>query len=320
MKSFGVLRTTARLPLTRAMRPTMNGQAALSPGVPNAPRVSSMSNCGGPCPTRPPWSIALQLSNYTFATAATNSSGGAVADPSATADAAASPGKRSGDATGDKGDSTAASGKGAEQTAATIGTDTSGSDTAAKDAAAPLWPDCDTVADIIAEETYGRDGEEAMQLAKDAEEYTKLARRALMWGTVWAMLGTAALCYAAMKYFGITRGVAEVLEYIGGKNDRDIVALQKKYGEENVKVVTLDISDPTALATQLDAIMQQITDLAEQQANENALNSGHAAGGGGTGTGPIVGGHEDKGSALSYLKRKVDSLMTPYRKAPSGES
>jgi hypothetical protein len=162
-------------------------------------------------------------------------------------------------------------------------------------AAAPLWEDCVTIEDIMDEEKYGSDAERraadaaaAARRAGDDEDagggvmggvagegdeelpdqnfgfaipedeldnHAKLAWRAFTIGTGLSLAGCATVVAGTMLACGFT-SVGELFEYIRDKEARDVAALRAQ--GDDVKVVTLDLTDPKAFAAQLDEIWEII--------------------------------------------------------------
>ena len=151
----------------------------------------------------------------------------------------------------------------------------------------PLWPDCDTVEDILKEESFsGGSGsaEEEGVTESDKGEYFALACKALLYGSVLAVVFVSILS-AAVSYFylGFT-SLEQAREYLRGRKERDMAQLREKIRIENAKnnsgseeeddleihQYTVDLTNPTELWEQLTGLMTLLEEIAEEQAREDA--------------------------------------------------
>lgn len=119
---------------------------------------------------------------------------------------------------------------------------------------APLWPNCDTIEEIIEEEKFGAEGEEDKQPPVQPE-HVVLAFRAFVWGTFWAFVGVGTIAAVAMKLGGFT-SVKEVLAYVGDKDRRRLAEL-KAQGIEVIEY-EVDLTNPSAVPDQLTEVWNHI--------------------------------------------------------------
>lgn len=131
----------------------------------------------------------------------------------------------------------------------------------------PLWPNCDTIEEIIEEEKYGggggSDGDAAATAESEAAnqlepEHIVLALRAFLYGTILAFVGVGLVGLVAMKLCGFA-ALADVLAYVGSK-DKRIVEQMRKDGIEVIEY-NVDLTQPTAVPTQLSDLWEKIMDL-----------------------------------------------------------
>lgn len=118
----------------------------------------------------------------------------------------------------------------------------------------PLWPNCDTVEDILEEEKYGAEGEEDKQPPIEPEHIV-LAFRAFVWGTFWAVFGVGLISLIAMKMAGFSN-IKDVLGYVGAKDKRNIEEM-KKQGVEVIEY-SIDLTNPTTVPDQLSQVWTHI--------------------------------------------------------------
>ena len=134
-----------------------------------------------------------------------------------------------------------------------------------------LWPDCDTAEDIINEEKYGTEDDPTP--APTPQQVT-LAWKALLWGTLWALLGTVASSCLIAYYFGF-HSWSELTAHVATKHERDLLVAKEKGFEEDqtndVYHFVLDLTNPADLPRQVDSIMTTVRELAAFQEQQDAL-------------------------------------------------
>lgn len=147
----------------------------------------------------------------------------------------------------------------------------------------PLWPDCDTVDDILKEESFsgaeeGDAAEKQEGAGGDTGEYLLLACKALLYGSVMAVLLVSVMSVlVSYFYFGFT-SLADMFAFMALRQEREMAALRQKALEESAKSgeegdveihqYKIDLTNPTELWDQLTGLMQLLEELAEQQAKE----------------------------------------------------
>lgn len=151
-----------------------------------------------------------------------------------------------------------------------------------------LWPDCDTPEDIINDERYGGEGEEA---PAPKGEHIMLAWKALMYGTLAAFVLTISIAISMSWYMGFS-SFAQIKEHLQTRKAREVEKLRqeaiakriadKRNGtledtddEDTVHVYEIDLTQPTTLMSQLDGLVKLVEDLAVmEEEKERARQSG----------------------------------------------
>lgn len=118
----------------------------------------------------------------------------------------------------------------------------------------PLWPNCDTIEEILEEEKFGPEGEEEKQPPVQPE-HVVLAFRAFVWGTFWAFVGVGSISLIAMKLGGFA-SVKEVLQFVGEKDRRRIEEM-KAQGVEVIEYA-VDLTNPSSVPDQLSQVWNHI--------------------------------------------------------------
>ncbi|ORC87646.1 uncharacterized protein TM35_000212520 [Trypanosoma theileri] len=127
----------------------------------------------------------------------------------------------------------------------------------------PLWPNSDTVEEIMDEERYG-DGEEE-KVPPPSPQQILLAWKALMWGSLYALVGVTMVVCIAMYTCGM-RSLADVLLYLRDRQERERRQLEEV--GENVNYYVLDLTNPSTLIQQVEEIWQALEDLANETDEE----------------------------------------------------
>lgn len=146
----------------------------------------------------------------------------------------------------------------------------------------PLWPNCDTVEDIMDEEKYGAEGE--LPPISD-EEHVRLAYRALGYGTVIAVIMTGA-SGALMAWSMGFSSWDDVKAHLRGNEQRRLAALAKfasenpdpspeevSKAENSIRHFTIDLTQPATLPNQLEALVSLIEELANEQQRDAAKSA-----------------------------------------------
>nr|CCC48789.1 conserved hypothetical protein [Trypanosoma vivax Y486] len=117
-----------------------------------------------------------------------------------------------------------------------------------------LWPDSDTLEDIMDEERYGS-ALACDEVPPPSPEHILLAWRALLWGTAWAVVGVGAVVVLAMFYCGVD-GPSSVTKHLRGHSERELRRLMAEKGE--VERFVLDLTNPSALGKQVQDIWRAV--------------------------------------------------------------
>eukprot|EP00796_Vickermania_ingenoplastis_P009179 gene9179-6456_t len=107
--------------------------------------------------------------------------------------------------------------------------------------------------------------EEEEDLSAEQAQYTLFAYKALLWGTVYAVLGVAALSVAVMYALDL-RSAGAVLVKVREKTERDMVRLTQRAqpsGEGGVKHYSLDLAQPGRAWEQMKEIWSAVLEEAE---------------------------------------------------------
>ncbi|ESS69910.1 hypothetical protein TCDM_01353 [Trypanosoma cruzi Dm28c] len=138
----------------------------------------------------------------------------------------------------------------------------------------PLWPNSDTVEEIMEEMRYGS-VEEGDVVPSPSPEHILLAWRALIWGTLYAVIGVSFVVYVAMYACGM-RGVGDVLGYTRGRAERERSRLAKD-GEE-VAYYVVDLTNPSTLVEQVREIWNALQEVAEDGDKDEHASSSREGG------------------------------------------
>ncbi|RNF09462.1 hypothetical protein TraAM80_02174 [Trypanosoma rangeli] len=123
----------------------------------------------------------------------------------------------------------------------------------------PLWPNSDTVEEIMDEERYG--SEEGKDVVPPpSPEHILLAWKALLWGSVYAVIGVAVVVCVAMYACGKS-SVEEVLGHLRGRAERERRRLAAE-GEE-VSYYVVDLTSPATLVAQVQEVWHVLEELAK---------------------------------------------------------
>ncbi|RNF27268.1 uncharacterized protein Tco025E_00459 [Trypanosoma conorhini] len=123
----------------------------------------------------------------------------------------------------------------------------------------PLWPNSDTVEEIMDEERYGS-GEGKDVVPPPSPEHILLAWRALLWGSLYAVVGVVVVACVAMYTCGM-RTVGEVLGYLRGRAERERRRLTA--GGEEVRYYVVDLTSPATLVAQVREVWHALEQLAK---------------------------------------------------------
>ncbi|KAH9598545.1 hypothetical protein LSM04_003279 [Trypanosoma melophagium] len=122
----------------------------------------------------------------------------------------------------------------------------------------PLWPNSDTVEEIMDEERYG-DGDGKNEVLPPSPQQVLLAWKALMWGSLYAVVGVTVVVCLAMYICGM-RSLSGVILYLRDRQERERRRLEE-VGDE-VSYYVLDLTNPSTLIQQVEEIWQALEDLA----------------------------------------------------------
>nr|CCC91299.1 conserved hypothetical protein [Trypanosoma congolense IL3000] len=136
---------------------------------------------------------------------------------------------------------------------------------------APLWPDSDTAEEIMDEERYECTGTtDGLQTPSPA--HVLLAWRALMWGTLYALLGVTAVVLLAMYASGMN-SVSSVLHHLRSRPERELLRLAAE-GHE-VRHYVLDLANPITLGKQMQELWQVVQDAAKGTDDDDGKDAQH---------------------------------------------
>lgn len=139
----------------------------------------------------------------------------------------------------------------------------------------PLWPDCDTVDEILDEEKFGdQKNQPPMQ-----PEHVLTAFKAFVYGTIVAFVGVGLIAYGMMQACGFYT-IEDVLRHVSEKDKRRMDELRAK-GDEVIEF-SFDLSRPNEIPEQFSALWQQIlttagVDLEQEDGSADAKKSAAAA-------------------------------------------
>jgi hypothetical protein len=142
--------------------------------------------------------------------------------------------------------------------------------------AKPLWPDSDTVEDIIEEEKHGPvtcSVEGVEENVAPTKSQVQLAWRALAWGTLWAIVGVSLLGYVTVFFICGFAGLGDLRRYLAAREDRErarlesLTAAARARGEE-VRHFSIDLTEPAQLLQQVEEVWKYLEEAVRREGSD----------------------------------------------------